>query len=211
MQGVADEARSPSALALGSSRYGYWLQYLYLYELSGKKYRGKITLAEGDNVKDDIEAFVYNGEWNSVIPQDSVEWINNYVPKLAGVFEQNVLEATQKVIQNSLVEGLTLQERMKALREAAPELSAMSKHRIEAIARTEITRADTLGRLTSMKANDDVIGVEFSAIMDDRTTDICASRHGLVMRLARRVVLNKPAEDSIAQTNLLSSYLCMNQ
>ncbi len=163
--------------------YGYWLQYLYLYELSGKKYYGKITLAEGDDVKDDIEAFVYKGEWNSVIPQDSVDWINNYMPKLAGVFEQNVLEATRKVIQNSLVEGLTLQERMKALREAAPELSAMSKHRIEAIARTEITRADTLGRLTSMKANDDVIGVEFSAIMDDRTTDICASRHGLVMRL----------------------------
>ena len=59
----------------------------------------------------------------------------------------------------------------------------MSDRRIESIARTEITRADTLGRLTSMKANDDVIGVEFSAIMDDRTTEICSSRHGLVMRL----------------------------
>ena len=34
-----------------------------------------------------------------------------------------------------------------------------------------------------MKGNDDVIGVEFSAIMDDRTTEMCAERHGLVMRL----------------------------
>ena len=34
-----------------------------------------------------------------------------------------------------------------------------------------------------MKSNDNVIGVEFSAIMDDRTTEICSSRHGLVMRL----------------------------
>ena len=34
-----------------------------------------------------------------------------------------------------------------------------------------------------MVKNDDVIGVEFSAVMDDRTTQICASKHGLVMRL----------------------------
>ena len=40
-----------------------------------------------------------------------------------------------------------------------------------------------MGRLISMKSNDDVIGVEFSAIMDDRTTEICSSRHGLFMRL----------------------------
>ena len=76
-----------------------------------------------------------------------------------------------------------MKERVKALQEAAPELAAMTRHRLEAIARTEITRADTLGRLVSMKANDDVIGVEFSAIMDDRTTEMCISRHGLVMRL----------------------------
>ena len=52
----------------------------------------------------------------------------------------------------------------------------MARQRIEAIARTEVTRADSMGRLISMKANDDVIGVEFSAVMDDRTTDMCVGR-----------------------------------
>ena len=163
--------------------YGYWLQELYLYEIRGKKYKGKITLSEGDDVKELLQDFIYSGEWNDVIPEDAVNWINNYVPKLAGVLSQDVLEKTRDVIRNSLLEGSTLKERIKALQEAAPELAAMTQHRLEAIARTEITRADTLGRLAAMKANDDVIGVEFSAIMDDRTTEICASRHGLVMRL----------------------------
>ena len=159
--------------------YGYWLQYLYLYELRGKKYRGKIKLAEGDSVKENVQKFMSTGEWNEVIPEDAVKWINNYVPTLSGNFSHDILEKTRDVIKQSLLDGATLQERMKALQGVLD----LSKSRIETIARTEITRADTLGRLTSMKANDDVIGVEFSAIMDDRTTDICASRHGLVMRL----------------------------
>ncbi len=163
--------------------YGYWLQELYLYERRGRKYKGKITLAEGDNVKDLLEDFMSTGEWNDIVPEDAVNWIKNYVPKLAGVLNQDVLEATRNVIQKSLLEGTTLQERMKALREAAPELAVMAKHRIEAIARTEITRADSLGRIASAKQNEDAIGFEFSAIMDDRTTEICASRHGLVMRI----------------------------
>ena len=82
-----------------------------------------------------------------------------------------------------MLDGSTLQERMKALRESSLELSRMTDRRIEAIARTEITRADTYGRLISMKRDDEVIGVEFSAILDDRTTDICESRNGLIMRL----------------------------
>ena len=72
---------------------------------------------------------------------------------------------------------------MKAFPEAAHELSVMSKHRIEAIARKEIMRADSLGRITSTKQNDDVLGFEFSAIMEDRTTKMCASWHGLAMRI----------------------------
>lgn len=62
-------------------------------------------------------------------------------------------------------------------------MQRMTDARIETIARTEITRADSMGRLIEMKGNDDVIGVEFSAIMDDRTTEMCTERHGLVMRL----------------------------
>ncbi len=161
---------------------GYWLQHLYLQEYRGKKYRGKITLADIPS-DEELRGLLISGKWDKVIPQDAVEWLDSYTPRLAGIYSNAVLEKTRDVIRSSMIEGSTLQERMKALQASSAEIAAMSKHRIEAIARTEITRADTMGRLISMKANDDVIGVEFSAVMDDRTTDICASRHGLVMRL----------------------------
>lgn len=119
------------------------------------------------------------GEWNEVIPKDAVNWINNYVPKLSGNFSNDILEKTRDVIKNSLQEGTTLQEREKELQKVLD----LSKSRIESIARTEVTRAHNLGSLTAMKANDDVIGVEFSAVLDNRTTVMCQERHGLRMRL----------------------------
>ena len=156
---------------------------------TGLRYRGRITLADtptDEELRDILENFMNEedlGGWESVIPQVAIDWLGNYTPTLAGNLSNSVLEGVREVMRNSLQTGSTLQERMKALRESAPEFSRMTDARIESIARTEITRADTLGRLSSMKSNDDVIGVEFSAVMDDRTTEICQSRHGLVMRL----------------------------
>ena len=155
----------------------------------GQKYRGRVTLSDIDDdeeLRRILRSFIEFGggeEWREVINQAAIEWLEGYVPKLSGVLNTGVLNEVNKVIQGSLLSGLTLKERMTALREAGDELSRMMERRIEAIARTEITRADTLGRLMSMKGNEDVIGVEFSAVMDDRTTEICSSRHGLLMRL----------------------------
>lgn len=172
---------------------GYWLNYLYVQELkaaySGRKYQGKVTLSEipeDERIKELLRDFIEldaSGEWYEIIPMEAVNWLNDYVPKLAGIFSASVLERTREVIQKSMLEGSTLQERMKALRESSEELARMTNQRIEAIARTEITRADSMGRLIQMKANDDVIGVEFSAVMDDRTTEMCIERNGLMMRL----------------------------
>lgn len=122
-------------------------------------------------------------EWHEVIPEEAVKWLEAYVPKLAGSISEDVLQKVCSVIRESMMTGSTLQERMKALRESSDVLQRITDVRIESIARTEVTRADSMGRLISMKSNDDVIGVEFSAIMDDRTTEICSSRHGLFMRL----------------------------
>ena len=172
---------------------GYWLNHLYVRELQtaykGRKYRGKVTLSDlpdDERLKELLQDFISlntSDEWYEIIPADAVNWLNNYIPTLAGGLSVDVLKGVQDVIRNSLIEGLTLQERMRALRESSEELARMTDSRIEAIARTEITRADTMGRLISMKANDDVIGVEFSAVMDDRTTEMCIERNGLIMRL----------------------------
>ena len=166
---------------------------MYVEELKagyeGRKYRGKVTLSdwpEDSQLAELLRAFISlegSDIWQEIIPVEAVNWLNDYVPNLAGIFSASALERVQEVISESMIVGATLNERMKALRESSEELSRMADSRIEAIARTEITRADSIGRLISMKANDDVIGVEFSAVMDDRTTVMCMERNGLVMRL----------------------------
>ena len=172
---------------------GYWLSHVYVQEVRatvrGKKYHGKITLSDtldDETLRGALQNFLHmepSSKWDAVIPVEAVSFLDNYVPKLAGNLRESVLEKTRDVLRQSMLDGSTLQERMKALRESSLELSRMTDRRIEAIARTEITRADTYGRLISMKRDDEVIGVEFSAILDDRTTDICESRNGLIMRL----------------------------
>ena len=164
---------------------------MYVQELKkakqGRKYRGKITLSDDDaeeRLIEELQKFIdESDEWYEVIPEEAVNWLKDYVPKLAGVLSTDVTSKVSSVIRESMMKGSTLNERMKALRESSDVIQKMTDARIEAIARTEITRADSMGRLISMKSNDDVIGVEFSAIMDDRTTEICSSRHGLFMRL----------------------------
>ena len=160
---------------------------MYVQELkaasSRHKYKGTVKLSEipGDEeMREILQKFMDIGVsdgWDAVIPQDAIDWLKGYVPKLSGNLRDAVSQNVNEVIRSSMQEGTTLKERMKALRESAPELERMSNARIEAIARTEITRASTMGSLLLMKSNDDVIGVEFS------TTEICSSRHGLVMRL----------------------------
>ena len=169
--------------------YGYWLSHLYVEELKaarkGKKYQGKVTLSDipsDDDLRRILEAFMNFEDvdvWEAVIPQEALDWLEGYVPSLAGNFSADILARAHEILQRSMAAGGTLKERMREL----SEVLRLSNDRLETIARTEITRADTLGRLVSMKAHDDVIGVEFSAIMDDRTTEICSSRHGLIMRL----------------------------
>lgn len=177
---------------------GYWLQHVYMQECRaaarGQRYRGRVTLADDTELDDEeirrlLESLMKSAKvgadpaWHVVIPTDAVKWIEGYTPKLAGVLEKDILEKVRGVVRESMFAGSTLKQRMEALREADPKIRAMGKHRVEAIARTEVTRADSIGRLIDMKSNPDVLGVEFSAILDDRTTDMCQARHGLVMRM----------------------------
>ena len=178
-------------LLKSSLAYGYWLQHVFIQECRNGKYRGRVKLAdipEDDELRQILEELIEfdlaeDWQWNNVVPETAIEWLKDYTPMLAGNFEFGILEKVRDVIRQSMEEGSTLRERIEALRESASDLREMAEQRLEAIARTEITRADSMGSLIEMKTNSDVIGVEFSAILDDRTTQTCESRYGLVMSI----------------------------
>ncbi len=200
---------------------GYWLQHVYMQECRaaarGQRYRGRVSLADDTELDDEeirrlLESLMKSAKvgadpaWHAVIPTDAVKWIEGYTPKLAGVLEKDILEKVRGVVRESMFTGSTLKQRMEALREADPKIRAMGKHRVEAIARTEVTRADSMGRLIDMKSNPDVLGVEFSAVLDDRTTDMCQARHGLVMRMDDpRLPYNTPPIHVACRSILLSA------
>lgn len=137
-----------------------------------------------------LEGFI-EGEpaavWRDVIPEDALRFLNGYTPELVGVLERDVLDRVSRAISEVTSEGGTVSDRMARVAGVLDDLEAFPMNRLEAIARTESMRAYNLGSLSSMArlhGNGHVVeGVEFSAILDNRTTDICRERHGLKMRI----------------------------
>ncbi|MEW6282139.1 MAG: phage minor head protein, partial [Candidatus Eremiobacterota bacterium] len=97
---------------------------------------------------------------------------------LAGKWSRDLDAAVTNVLVLALQNGSDVRTTMAALARVFPTLS---RGRLEYIARTEATTAYNVGRLPGRGR---LCGrVQFSAILDARTTDICRSRDGLVMRM----------------------------
>lgn len=126
-------------------------------------------------------------EWRDVIPEEALKFLKGYTPELAGVLERDCLDRVSRAIDESMKAGLTVPERVMRVSGALDDLEKFPAHRLAAIARTESLRAYNLGSLSTMARLHSrgrfVEGVEFSAILDGRTSDACKSRHGLRMRL----------------------------
>lgn len=122
-------------------------------------------------------------EWYSVVPREALDWIDGYVPQLAGVLETDVLKRVRDVVAGAMLEGKTTEGTMAALKAAHVQVDAFARHRVEAIARTESVRAYNLGHLIALKGTEGVAGVEFTAILDDRTSNACQAREGLRLRI----------------------------
>jgi SPP1 gp7 family putative phage head morphogenesis protein len=148
--------------------------------------RKKLSQILSDNI-------ITSSEWQNVVPVEAVNWLDRYTPILAGVLDDSILKKVNSVIQGGMRSGDTLKERVQALKDIGDTMKHMSDSRLRSIARTEITRADNMGRLISMYRNEEVLGVEFCAVMDERTTDICRDRDGMILDLYDpRIVANTP-------------------
>ncbi len=131
--------------------------------------------------------------WDEVLPVETSSWLEQYVPELARVYEADVLQEVRDVVSQAVREGYAVRLTMAKLRAIRRQVSGFAKHRLEAIARTETMRAYNMGHLRSMIDADGVAGVEFSAIIDSRTSSGCQARDGLRFRLGDpRLTYNTP-------------------
>lgn len=122
-------------------------------------------------------------DWDDVLPEEALSWLDRYVPELARVYENAVLEDVRDVISRSLREGMTNSLTATELGRVNRQLSRFARSRLECIARTEAMRAYSMGSLRSAIDSEAVVGFEFSAVLDSRTSEICHAREGMRFRI----------------------------
>lgn len=110
--------------------------------------------------------------------------------ELAGKWNRDLDARVNEIIVQGLDEGLSNRDIMKRLQQVFPDFS---KARLENIARTETASAYNAGRLAVLGRSRFVVAVQFTAILDDRTSDICRARDGKIMLLSDpRLAANTP-------------------
>jgi len=109
---------------------------------------------------------------------EAVQFLDWYVVQLAHVEEQAFKEAVSKYVQETLQQGMSEQEATGYL---ASKIEEFKLGRIHAIARTEATRAYNIGNLDEAYHSQTITKYEYIAVLDERTTEICRTRNGLII------------------------------
>ncbi len=126
----------------------------------------------------------------SFTPVAAARWLAQAAFWITDVLADDLLGEAQRILVKGLKNGTATGELMRELWEAfVPYLGGevggkvVSAHRLETIVRTNTTTAYNHGRLTAAldpKLARFVDGVRYSAILDERTTEVCKLLHGKV-------------------------------
>lgn len=112
-----------------------------------------------------------------VIPEKAIKAMQARSIALAGDVDGDLLAGVKKIMVKFLA-GAPRPEAEQAL----ADLLASNQERATLVTTTETTYSYNRGRLTGFVENR-VDFVRFSAIMDGRTSPVCRSRHGLIMKM----------------------------
>lgn len=124
------------------------------------------------------------------IPREALRFLNTKSITLAGDTYGELEKAVRTVLRSKLELGLTVRETVQRLRDAFEPFVApggLPAHRLEAIARTESTSAFNMGRLVEARDADIVefmTGMQYSAILDSRVTEVCKHLDDKVFRMS---------------------------
>ena len=115
----------------------------------------------------------------------AIQFIEEYTAELAHVQEQAILNEVQRISKKIVEDGAikvaksgTKYTEESALKALLPDFS---KSRIHAIARTETTRAYSLGNIADSYTEPSIVGYKFVAVLDGLTSPMCRERDGLMI------------------------------
>lgn len=124
----------------------------------------------------------------NVVPEEAIAWYETYSVYLAGIYSEAILTKAEEIIQDAITEGLHNKDIVKLL-QSSPEFEGFSEHRLTTITRTEGTKAYNKGRLEQFKDTGKFVeAVQYSAVLDKRTTNLCKRLNGKIMSIDNKLV-----------------------
>ena len=141
------------------------------------------------NIKNNFESKVGSVE------SAAQKWIRSRATAVSGVMSNKLQDDVRIVISNAIRSGIPNGEVIARIQDVflpyidsniITDTAVITPHRVETIVRTNMTTAYNQGRLVAMRDPDVqefIHGVSYSAIMDDRTSDVCDFLDGRVFRV----------------------------
>ncbi len=108
-------------------------------------------------------------------PDAGLDWYQNYALRIAGVQQQDMLDAARESIAESIRQGLTNKQAARALEDV---FQGLGKKRLETIVITETAKVYQQAQLIDYESDEDIVGYQIAAILDARCCEICAARNG---------------------------------
>lgn len=123
-------------------------------------------------------------------PRAAATWLNTRAFYVTGVLDDQLTNAVRGILVNGLKTGKLGTDLVTSIAEAlVPYVGGkvqekmFTAHRLETIVRTNTTEAYNKARLVEIQADDRrglIVGVRYSAILDERTTPVCRYLDGKV-------------------------------
>lgn len=152
------------------------------------------SVRAGKEIEQLMKKFDDLGEvaFKNILPVQALDYIDAYSPIIAGVTDDTTKDAIKRQFRKSLSEGDNIKTIMGDLHDTVG--LQFSNDRLENIARTESIKFYNAGRIqryTDPELDDFIIAMQYDAIVDARTTDICQSLDGKIISINDRAQIAK--------------------
>lgn len=125
-------------------------------------------------------------EFAQPIPSEKfLKFLEEDIYQYLGDYSYGIIKSTRVRIMNAIRDGLPIES---VLTPEDKELMALSEVGLERYSRTKFTEVMNKARLEEFEGSNVVAAYQYSAVMDDRTSDICAELHEKVFEKGTEVV-----------------------
>jgi SPP1 gp7 family putative phage head morphogenesis protein len=129
-------------------------------------------------------------DYDVVFPDEAKDFLDKYSLEISVITEETVLNRIRKELERGLKEGLSNRDLIANIKETAG--TWMSEHHAQTIARTETGKMYNAGRLARWldpETNGFVEALQYDAIVDSRTTELCEHLDGMIVSIQRSEVI----------------------